>query len=185
MLMDAAQGRINAENASTEEKEHTQKENEVDLVTETDKNVELFIKNKIKERYPSHKYVSASLLPRRHNQTINHPKLHRRRILLRNLLPQLPNRQRTNMVCRPPRRNCELHPPLSHLLRQHRLPAQRQAPHRRHTRSLHKPALHLLRRSRCLLKRIHATPSNPETQCTTHACLCASRMRIRVRVGQG
>ncbi|KAL6166530.1 hypothetical protein ACJQWK_07875 [Exserohilum turcicum] len=57
MLMDAAQGRINAENASTEEKEHTQKENEVDLVTETDKNVELFIKNKIKERYPSHNFI--------------------------------------------------------------------------------------------------------------------------------
>lgn len=58
MLMDAAQSRINgASTATTDQTQHTQKENAVDLVTETDENVEAFIKTKISEKYPSHKYV--------------------------------------------------------------------------------------------------------------------------------
>jgi myo-inositol-1(or 4)-monophosphatase len=58
MLMDAAQVRINGGDGTTrEEKEHIQKENAVDLVTETDENVEAFIKNAIAEKYPSHKYI--------------------------------------------------------------------------------------------------------------------------------
>ncbi|RAQ99532.1 inositol monophosphatase [Stemphylium lycopersici] len=57
MLMDAAQLRIDGGDATTEEKEHVQKENAVDLVTETDENVEAFIKKQISDRYPSHKFV--------------------------------------------------------------------------------------------------------------------------------
>jgi myo-inositol-1(or 4)-monophosphatase len=57
MLMDAAQVRINGENTTNQATEHTQKENAVDLVTETDENVEAFIKQRILEKYPSHKYV--------------------------------------------------------------------------------------------------------------------------------
>jgi len=55
MLMDAAQLRIDGGDATTEEKEHVQKENAVDLVTETDENVEAFIKKQISDKYPSHK----------------------------------------------------------------------------------------------------------------------------------
>ncbi|EMD70030.1 hypothetical protein GGP41_000185 [Bipolaris sorokiniana] len=57
MLMDAAQARMNSESTTTEEKQHVQKENAVDLVTETDENVEAFIKTKIEEKYPSHKFI--------------------------------------------------------------------------------------------------------------------------------
>lgn len=63
MLMDAAQARMNSENATTEEKQHVQKENAVDLVTETDENVEAFIKTKIQEKYPSHKYIPTPFFP--------------------------------------------------------------------------------------------------------------------------
>ncbi|CAO2654564.1 Nn.00g112970.m01.CDS01 [Neocucurbitaria sp. VM-36] len=57
MLTDAAQLRINGGTGSQEEKEHVQKENAVDLVTETDENVEAFIKRQITQKYPSHKFV--------------------------------------------------------------------------------------------------------------------------------
>ena len=57
MLMDAAQLRMSGGDGTTAEKEHVQKENAVDLVTETDENVEAFIKKQIEEKYPSHKYV--------------------------------------------------------------------------------------------------------------------------------
>ncbi|KAF2032998.1 inositol monophosphatase [Setomelanomma holmii] len=57
MLMDAAQVRIDGGIARSEEKEHVQKENAVDLVTETDENVEAFIKHQIAEKYPQHKFV--------------------------------------------------------------------------------------------------------------------------------
>jgi myo-inositol-1(or 4)-monophosphatase len=58
MLMDAAQLRISGGDGTTrEEKEHIQKENAVDLVTETDENVEVFIKDQIAKKYPSHKCV--------------------------------------------------------------------------------------------------------------------------------
>jgi myo-inositol-1(or 4)-monophosphatase len=60
MLVDAAQIRIDGGSASTEEKEHVQKENAVDLVTETDENVEAFIKRQITEKYPNHKYATHS-----------------------------------------------------------------------------------------------------------------------------
>ncbi|KAJ4368008.1 hypothetical protein N0V83_006363 [Neocucurbitaria cava] len=55
MLTDAAQVRISGGNGTQEEKEHVQKENAVDLVTETDENVEAFIKREITKKYPSHK----------------------------------------------------------------------------------------------------------------------------------
>ena len=55
MLMGAAQLRIDGGDATAEEKEHVQKENAVDLVTETDENVEAFIKKQISDKYPSHK----------------------------------------------------------------------------------------------------------------------------------
>jgi myo-inositol-1(or 4)-monophosphatase len=57
MLMVAAQLRISGETTREEKK---QKENAVDLVTETDENVEVFIKDQIAEKYPSHKYVQTS-----------------------------------------------------------------------------------------------------------------------------
>ncbi|KAF7579379.1 inositol monophosphatase [Pyrenophora tritici-repentis] len=57
MLMDAAQIRIDGGSDMKQEKEHVQKENAVDLVTETDENVEAFIKNQIADKYPSHKFV--------------------------------------------------------------------------------------------------------------------------------
>ncbi|RMZ72412.1 inositol monophosphatase [Pyrenophora seminiperda CCB06] len=55
MLMDAAQKRMDG--GSSQEKKHVQKENAVDLVTETDENVEAFIKQQIADKYPSHKFV--------------------------------------------------------------------------------------------------------------------------------
>ena len=77
MLTDAAQIRIDGGNATPEQKEHVQKENAVDLVTETDEgmpkkstchlahlehpsnlsyaDLEAFIKRQITEKYPSHK----------------------------------------------------------------------------------------------------------------------------------
>lgn len=57
MLTDAAQLRIDGGSESREEKEHVQKMNAVDLVTETDEDVEAFIKRSIMEKYPSHKFV--------------------------------------------------------------------------------------------------------------------------------
>ncbi|KAH7391067.1 inositol monophosphatase [Phaeosphaeria sp. MPI-PUGE-AT-0046c] len=57
MLVDAAQVRIDGGTAIQGEKEHVQKENAVDLVTETDENVEAFIKRQISEKYPLHKFV--------------------------------------------------------------------------------------------------------------------------------
>jgi len=56
MLMDAAQLRIEGGNATGQD-EHVQKENAVDLVTETDEDVEAFIKKAIADKYPQHKYV--------------------------------------------------------------------------------------------------------------------------------
>ncbi|KAF1944395.1 inositol monophosphatase [Clathrospora elynae] len=57
MLMDAAQLRINGGDETQKEKEHVQKENAVDLVTETDENVEAFIKTQIANKYPLHKFI--------------------------------------------------------------------------------------------------------------------------------
>lgn len=66
MLTDAAQIRIDGGNATGEQKEHVQKENAVDLVTETDENVEAFIKRQISEKYPSHKYAMPSHIEMHH-----------------------------------------------------------------------------------------------------------------------
>lgn len=57
MLKDAAQLRINGGGGTKAQDEHIQKANAVDLVTETDEDVEAFIKNEITGKYPSHKYV--------------------------------------------------------------------------------------------------------------------------------
>ncbi|KAF2644701.1 inositol monophosphatase [Massarina eburnea CBS 473.64] len=57
MLMEAAQLRTGDSRAIQEQKEHVQKENAVDLVTETDENIEAFIKQQITSRYPSHAFV--------------------------------------------------------------------------------------------------------------------------------
>jgi myo-inositol-1(or 4)-monophosphatase len=62
MLMDAAQLRIDGGTATGEEKEHVQKENAVDLVTETDEDVEAFIKKAIADKYPNHKYAFNLLM---------------------------------------------------------------------------------------------------------------------------
>lgn len=58
MLIIAAQVRINGGSGSKAQDEHVQKMNAVDLVTETDEDVEAFIKDQITQKYPSHKYVS-------------------------------------------------------------------------------------------------------------------------------
>jgi myo-inositol-1(or 4)-monophosphatase len=64
MLMDAAQLRMNGgDGTGKEEAEHVQKENAVDLVTETDENVEAFIKHQIAEKYPLHKYIYSPTIP--------------------------------------------------------------------------------------------------------------------------
>jgi myo-inositol-1(or 4)-monophosphatase len=55
MLRDAAQLRMDGGGGTKEQQEHVQKENAVDLVTETDEDVEAFIKNQITQKYPSHK----------------------------------------------------------------------------------------------------------------------------------
>ena len=57
MLKDAAQLRMNGGGGTKAQDEHVQKANAVDLVTETDEDVEAFIKNEITQKYPSHKYV--------------------------------------------------------------------------------------------------------------------------------
>ncbi|KAF2019748.1 inositol monophosphatase [Aaosphaeria arxii CBS 175.79] len=57
MLLDAAKLRIGDNRATQEQKEHVQKENAVDLVTETDEELEAFIRKAIAEKYPLHKFV--------------------------------------------------------------------------------------------------------------------------------
>ncbi|KAF2712423.1 inositol monophosphatase [Pleomassaria siparia CBS 279.74] len=57
MLLEAAKLRMVDDGEEQKEQQHVQKENAVDLVTETDENVEAFIKSRISERYPSHKFV--------------------------------------------------------------------------------------------------------------------------------
>jgi hypothetical protein len=55
MLRDAAQLRMDGGSGAIGQDEHVQKDNAVDLVTETDENVEAFIKNQITRKYPRHK----------------------------------------------------------------------------------------------------------------------------------
>jgi hypothetical protein len=55
MLRDAAQLRMDGGSGAIGQDEHVQKDNAVDLVTETDENVEAFIKNQITQKYPRHK----------------------------------------------------------------------------------------------------------------------------------
>ncbi|KAH8728524.1 inositol monophosphatase family-domain-containing protein [Phaeosphaeriaceae sp. PMI808] len=57
MLTDAAQLRTDGGSIMSDQKEHVQKENAVDLVTETDENIEAFIKGQITQKYPSHQFV--------------------------------------------------------------------------------------------------------------------------------
>ncbi|KAJ4350151.1 uncharacterized protein N0V89_008772 [Didymosphaeria variabile] len=56
MLMDAAKARMSHADSSAQ-KEHVQKMNAVDLVTETDEDVEAYLKTQITSRYPSHNFV--------------------------------------------------------------------------------------------------------------------------------
>ena len=70
MLMDAAQLRIEGGNATGQD-EHVQKENAVDLVTETDEDVEAFIKKAIADKYPQHKYVLDYKLTQLHTLTFS------------------------------------------------------------------------------------------------------------------
>jgi len=55
MLKDAAQLRMDGSSRTKAQDEHVQKMNAVDLVTETDEDVESFIKSQITNKYPSHK----------------------------------------------------------------------------------------------------------------------------------
>lgn len=55
MLKDAAQLRMDGSGRTKAQDEHVQKMNAVDLVTETDEDVESFIKSQITNNYPSHK----------------------------------------------------------------------------------------------------------------------------------
>lgn len=57
MLKDAAQLRMDGGTRAKAQDEHVQKLNAVDLVTETDEDVEAFIKTEILKKYPSHKSV--------------------------------------------------------------------------------------------------------------------------------
>lgn len=56
MLMAAASARM-GDAGSSSQKAHVQKMNAVDLVTETDEDVEAYIKAQITARYPAHKFV--------------------------------------------------------------------------------------------------------------------------------
>lgn len=56
ILLDAAKLRYRS--GTSREEEHVEKLNAVDLVTQTDEDVEAFIKNSIAEKYPSHKSAS-------------------------------------------------------------------------------------------------------------------------------
>jgi myo-inositol-1(or 4)-monophosphatase len=56
MLMDVVNARIAGGNASPNDA-HVEKENAVDIVTQTDLDVEKFIKNAIAKKYPVHKSV--------------------------------------------------------------------------------------------------------------------------------
>jgi myo-inositol-1(or 4)-monophosphatase len=60
MLKDAAQSRIDGGSRTKAQDEHVQKMNAVDLVTETDEDVEAFIKTEITKKYPSHKSVQQT-----------------------------------------------------------------------------------------------------------------------------
>ena len=57
MLMQAARLRTDDTRASQKQEEHAQKANAVDLVTETDENIEAFIKSQISSKFPTHKFV--------------------------------------------------------------------------------------------------------------------------------
>ncbi|KAF2499983.1 inositol monophosphatase [Lophium mytilinum] len=55
MLLEAAQLRYG--DKRPKEKEHVEKDNAVDLVTQTDEDVEAFIKDQVTKKYPSHKFI--------------------------------------------------------------------------------------------------------------------------------
>jgi myo-inositol-1(or 4)-monophosphatase len=57
MLKDAAQLRMDDGSRTKAQDEHEQKMNAVDLVTETDEDIEAFIKTEITKKYPAHKSV--------------------------------------------------------------------------------------------------------------------------------
>lgn len=61
ILLERAEGRYDGVNQ--EEQKHVEKVNAVDLVTQTDEDVEAFIKGRITEKYPSHKFVSPRPKP--------------------------------------------------------------------------------------------------------------------------
>lgn len=62
MLMEAANRRMAGGNENTEGA-HVEKDNAVDLVTQTDLDVEQFVKSEIFRKYPEHKLVSHYAAP--------------------------------------------------------------------------------------------------------------------------
>jgi myo-inositol-1(or 4)-monophosphatase len=62
ILLDAAKLRYGPAASRTEN--HVEKLNAVDLVTQTDEDVEAFIKDSIAERYPQHKSAEPSITAR-------------------------------------------------------------------------------------------------------------------------
>ncbi|KAK1783214.1 qutG protein [Copromyces sp. CBS 386.78] len=61
LLMEAARSRFSSNNATHDERhttqEYAEKDSAVDIVTQTDQDVEAFIKNAINTRYPSHHFI--------------------------------------------------------------------------------------------------------------------------------
>ncbi|KAK4958697.1 hypothetical protein LTR66_003264 [Elasticomyces elasticus] len=57
MLLEAAEARYNGLSGANGDDAHVEKMNSVDLVTQTDEDVEAYIKDQISHRYPSHKFI--------------------------------------------------------------------------------------------------------------------------------
>lgn len=88
MLKDAAQLRMDGGSRTKAQDEHVQKMNAVDLVTETDEDVEAFIKNQITQKYPSHKY--AEFLPLKYFS--NFTQIRGRGVVFKRFKPRLSDR---------------------------------------------------------------------------------------------
>ncbi|KEQ92460.1 hypothetical protein AUEXF2481DRAFT_42903 [Aureobasidium subglaciale EXF-2481] len=57
MLMDGVEARCGDDSTPSTQQEHVEKDSSVDIVTQTDEDVEAFVKDQITKKYPSHDFI--------------------------------------------------------------------------------------------------------------------------------
>ena len=166
--------------------------------------VEVFIKNALQEKYPSHKLVhliqtntlrdgntdrSGSLakkhMPKDSRATISSTSSQHGALIRWTVCKSNKHKIQQHGWILNDSRNRKLHPHLPHVLRLHRLYRQPSSRHRRHLRPLPRPALLLLHRPWCLAKRETPAPTHPQPVHPTDARQRAPKMHLRVRMGKG